>query len=138
MVNPSTADAQVDDATIRRVIGFGKRFGWSRVLVGNVFAFRATDIRALGRAADPIGPDNAKHLRAILQEADVAVAAWGTLAKLPQGLRSQWESVCAVAQGAESTLNCLGLAADGHPRHPLMLHSYAALARWMKPQVWQT
>ena len=34
MVNPSTADAETDDATIRKLKGFGARNGWGRIIVG--------------------------------------------------------------------------------------------------------
>lgn len=43
MVNPSTADAELDDATIRKLRGFGARNGWGRLIVGNLFAYRAPD-----------------------------------------------------------------------------------------------
>lgn len=133
MVNPSTADAQVDDATIRRVVGFGKRFGWSRVIVGNVFAFRSTDIGRLALTIDPVGPKNSVHLRSIFQEADVAIAAWGRLGKLPQPLRHEWRNVCAIADGLGSDFKCLGLTKDGQPKHPLMLSYRSELVDWEKP-----
>jgi hypothetical protein len=54
-VNPSTADATSDDATVRKWNGFTKVNGGRRFIVGNVSAFRATDVRALG--ATLISPD---------------------------------------------------------------------------------
>lgn len=133
MVNPSTADAYADDATIRRVIGFGKRLGWSRVIVGNVFAYRATDIRELARAADPIGPDNAAHLAEILDQADVAIVGWGTLSKLPPALREGWHTVSEIAASQGVSLRCFGVAKDGHPRHPLMIKYQSDLVEWQSP-----
>ena len=41
MVNPSTADAETDDPTIRKVKGFSERAGYGHIIVGNLFAFRA-------------------------------------------------------------------------------------------------
>lgn len=133
MVNPSTADAETDDATIRRVIGFSKKFGWSKVIVGNVFAYRATDIGVLARVPDPVGPDNAKHLKGILEEADHALVAWGTLAKLPSALRQEWQKLSVIAAAIDVKLMCLGTAKDGHPRHPLMLSYDSGLVDWMPP-----
>jgi hypothetical protein len=134
MVNPSTADAETNDATIRRIIGFGERLGWSRVIVGNVFAYKATDIRALAGAADPIGPDNSEHLRAILDQADVRVVAWGTLSKLPSALRGEWRTVFEIATARGLPLKCFGVVKDGHPRHPLMLKYDLGLVDW-RPHV---
>jgi hypothetical protein len=133
MVNPSTADAEINDATIRRVIGFGERLGWSRVTVGNVFAYRATDIRDLAGATDPIGPDNAYHLRAIMDQADLTVVAWGTLTKLPPSLRGEWRTVAEIAASIGVPLKCFAEAKDGHPRHPLMLKYDLELAVWQAP-----
>src|SRR5690348_16717742 len=84
MVNPSTADADQDDQTIIKCIGFAKRAGYARIVVGNKFAFRATDVRRLREAVDPIGPENDEHLRAMMADADCVVAGWGQLAKLPE------------------------------------------------------
>ena len=74
-VNPSTADAKVDDATVRRWISFTRTFGGRRFIVGNVFAFRATNVNvnALRSEQQPVGPENVAHLRAIAEDADVLV-----------------------------------------------------------------
>jgi hypothetical protein len=56
MVNPSTADATQDDATIRKVIGFTERMGGGWAIVGNKFAYRATDVRELRRRRRPARP----------------------------------------------------------------------------------
>ena len=133
MVNPSTADAETNDATIRRIIGFGERLGWSRVIVGNVFAYRATDIRMLASAADPVGPDNSAHLTAILREAEITIVAWGTLSKLPPALRGEWRTVSEIAAADGVPLKCFGMVTDGHPRHPLMLKYDLDLADWQSP-----
>ncbi|MEC9068129.1 MAG: DUF1643 domain-containing protein [Pseudomonadota bacterium] len=133
MVNPSTADAHVDDPTIRRVIGFAKRLQWARILVGNVFAFRATEVRDLAYAADPHGPENSAYLEAILEEADLALFAWGPVAKLPKHLRESWRSVWDASLKVGLPVRCLGTAKDGHPRHPLMLSYSARLVSWVPP-----
>lgn len=133
MVNPSTADAVEDDATIRKVIGFARRMGARRVLVGNLFAYRATDIRALRTAPDPVGPENDAHLHRILSDADVCVAAWGASAKLPPNLRRRWARFHDMATAAGVPLMCLGTASDGHPLHPLMLGYERPVIEWSRP-----
>jgi hypothetical protein len=134
MVNPSTADAEQDDATIRKVIGFSQRNGVGRVIVGNKFAFRATDIKALRTVPDPIGPDNDRHIEQIMRDADLHIVAWGPLAKLPLDLRSRWQEVVRIADRVRCRLMCLGTAQDQHPRHPLMLSYEAALSDWVEPR----
>ena len=134
MVNPSTADATVDDATIRKCVGFAERQGFGRLIVGNKFAWRATDVRDLIRADDPVGPENNAHLEQIAQDADLLVAAWGPLSKLPRWLRTRWVAIQNIAERAGKPLHCFGTAQDGHPRHPLMLAYDTPLIDWRNPR----
>lgn len=55
MLNPSTADDQVDDPTIRKCVGFATRWGHTGIRVANLYGWRATDPRDLWSAADPVG-----------------------------------------------------------------------------------
>lgn len=130
MVNPSTADATRDDHTITKVQGFASRLGWSRVLVGNIFAYRATNIGDLATAPDATGPDNAAHLARIMDEASIVICGWGRLSKLPPELRGEWRGIVSLARRREMPLHCFGTTRDGHPLHPLTL-SYA-----LEPMQW--
>ena len=132
-VNPSTADATVNDATIRKDIGFGARHGWGRLIKGNKFAYRATDVKVLRSVADPVGPDNDAHLEAIMRDADIVIAAWGPLSKLPTPLRRRWKDVVAIADRVGVRLKCFGTAKDGQPRHTLMLPYGTPLVDWKLP-----
>lgn len=134
MVNPSTADARDDDATIRKVKGFSGRLGFGWLIVGNVFAYRSTDVRGLARVADPMGPDNERHLREIMSHAATVIVAWGPVAKLPKELRRRYQRVVRIANELGVTLHCLGTAQDGHPRHPLMLAYDTPLSPWSAPK----
>lgn len=134
-VNPSKADAEIDDATIRKDMGFARRFGWRKIIKGNKFAYRATDVRVLRDVADPIGPHNDAALEAMMREADIVVAAWGPLAKLPPNLRSRWLDVVAIADRIGKPLHCFGTAKDGQPRHTLMLSYDTPLLPWSSLEV---
>lgn len=131
MVNPSTANAVENDATIRKLLGFGRRYNWGRIIVGNVFAYRATDVRELGKVDDPVGPDNGYRLAEIFLDADRAVFAWGPLAKLPKHLRGEWREADRIARAMHLQPMSIGLPAkDGHPCHPLMLPYSRELQPW--------
>lgn len=132
-VNPSTADAEVDDQTIRKDIGFGRRLGVRRLIKGNKFGYRATDVTRLKAAVDPVGPENDFYLEQIMREADVVVAAWGPLNKLPNRLQGRWRKVVAIADTVGKPLHCWGTAQDGQPRHPLMLAYDTPLTLWSRP-----
>ena len=133
MVNPSTADAEADDATIRKVMGFSQRMGAGHLIVGNLFAYRATDVRRLASAANPGGPENDEHLRSIMQDATRVIVAWGPAAKLPVHLRRRYIRVTQIADELDKHLFCFGVAKDGHPRHPLMLAYDTPLTEWRRP-----
>jgi hypothetical protein len=127
MLNPSTADAQLDDPTIRRCIGFAKREGFGKLVVLNLYALRATDPKALSLSSDPVGPDNDTFLGAhfsLRSELDQpVVAAWGVNAK-PERV------ACAIERMRGVSFQCLGTTKDGHPRHPLYVRSDQQLVPW--------
>lgn len=121
MLNPSTADADNDDPTIRRCIGFARAWGCGRLLVANLFAFRATKPADMMLAADPIGPDND---RAILDAANdaalsggIVVCAWGAHGKH----RNRDDDVLAMLADTQAEPMSLGETAENLPRHPLYL-----------------
>lgn len=118
MLNPSTADASLDDPTIRRCMGFAKRDGYGGLVVLNLYAYRATNPKALLTCADAVGPGNDDMLRAHLRSSvgvgRPVVAAWGANARL-----DRWDQVLALASGVD--WRCLGTTKSGAPRHPLYL-----------------
>jgi hypothetical protein len=121
-INPSTADAALDDATVRKWRGFSKRLGAARFIVGNVFAFRATDVGELRDAADPVGPEWRRHMEEIIAEADVLVPCWGSRVKLKSPhLRDRLDVMLGALRGTGKPLMCWGRTASGDPIHPLML-----------------
>lgn len=132
-VNPSTADAEEDDQTIRKDIGFARIHGWGRIIKGNLFAYRATDIADLRKAVDPYGPENDRHLAEIIYDADLVVACWGPVAKLPSHLRRRYMEVARISDRFGKRLMCLGTAKDGQPRHTLMLPYDTPLTYWSRP-----
>jgi hypothetical protein len=125
MLNPSTADEAVDDPTIRRCIGFAKGLGYGKLIVGNLFAYRATNPNDLLRVPVPvaIGPENDLHLLNMTVECDVIIAAWGTH-KVVEAREHE------VRQLFGPRLWHLGLTWKGHPKHPLYLSGDAIPVPW--------
>lgn len=117
MLNPSTADAFVQDPTIRRCVGFARSWGAGGLIVLNVFALRSTDPKALYRHADPVGPANDDVIAETLTGDVVGpvVAAWGQHGDL----NGRGELVAGLLRRHGVTPLCLGLTKAGHPRHPL-------------------
>lgn len=112
MLNPSTADESEDDPTIRRCLGYAKDWGYGKIVVGNLFALRATDPSELRDHESPVGAANDVHLRQIADESDKVIAAWGANGSLQERGRE-------VAELLEDDLYALDTTKDGHPVHPL-------------------
>lgn len=128
MLNPSTADASVDDQTIRKCMGFARQWGFGGIQVVNLFALRSRHPAELLKAADPVGPDFDLYLRKALSTTSLLIAAWGcesTLRRSPT-LSSMPNKVFARIRQVNPWLpiECLGTTPAGTPYHPLML-SYA-------------
>jgi hypothetical protein len=113
-LNPSTADSETDDNTVRRCINFAKLWGGNRLLIGNLFAYRSTDPLALRVAIDAVGQENDRWLSWLVSECDIVVAAWG----VHGDLNRRNEVVRGLFPGA---LRILKLTKHGHPAHPLYL-----------------
>lgn len=119
MLNPSTADAYRDDATIRSCVRLVVGLGYGSMEVINLYALRATDPSELATALDPIGPRNAEISDAAINRCDVVICAWGAHHMAEHRARDIW----AWAKGWKPAVYCLGKTKAGFPRHPLYVKS---------------
>ncbi|MBL6792205.1 MAG: DUF1643 domain-containing protein, partial [Synechococcus sp. BS307-5m-G35] len=62
-LNPSRADGERDDPTLRRLQAFAKSWGYQELLVVNLFARMSPHPAALQRASDPVGVKNDQVLQ---------------------------------------------------------------------------
>lgn len=120
-VNPSTADASIDDHTVRKWIGFTRLNGGRRFIVGNVFAYRATDVKKLAEVDDPFGDDIGDHTTDIINDADVLVPCWGNTTKVPPKLQFAFDVLLDALMSSGKPVLTFGLTAAGDPKHPLTL-----------------
>ncbi len=118
-LNPSTADAEKSDPTLRRMLAFTRDWGFEQLDVVNLFAFRATRPRDCFRAADPVGPENDQHITEATRDAALVVVAWGA-----QGcIQGRDRQVLELLRQAGVTPHALRLLRGGAPEHPLYLPS---------------
>jgi hypothetical protein len=113
-LNPSTADATTDDPTIRRCVRFARDWGFARLKMVNLYAYRATKPADLWLAADPVGPENDCTIAKVIGGSDLAVCAWGVNGT-GKRVRDVLALVCAP--------HALGLTMHGAPRHPLYVRA---------------
>lgn len=133
MLNPSTADATVDDPTIRRCMGFARAWGYGGIEVVNLFAYRATDPKELIGLPqiEAEGPINARTVESALLRASesgaAVVAAWGAGYRKCKQPRLDIEGM---ARSAGVALWCLGETKLGDPRHPLYVPNTQRAVAW--------
>lgn len=121
-LNPSTADATLDDPTIRRCISFARAWSFGGLVMTNLFAWRATDPKDMRAVFEPIGSLNDDALRHHYERADLTVAAWGA-----HGTHLGRD---AIVRKMLPKLHYLRLTKDGHPGHPLYLPATLQPTEW--------
>lgn len=115
MLNPSTADETTNDATVERCYRRAVMQRYGKLIVTNLFAYRATDPDVMKAAEDPVGPDNDAQILAAADEAGVIICAWG----VDGGFRDRAKHVVSLLVEKNYRLAALALTKDGHPKHPL-------------------
>ncbi len=122
-LNPSIADENLDDPTIRRCINFSKDWGFGGLNILNLFALLSTDPKNLYTNFDPIGFENEKHILETCQKSKVVVAAWGNHGNY----LSRDESVKQFLKNNNIELKCLGITLKKQPKHPLYIKAIQPL-----------
>ena len=129
MLNPSTADEDANDPTIRRCINFARAWGFGILEVVNLFAYRATNPRHLEAVpvGQRVGPDNDWYIRDAAGRAELRMAAWGNGGSLSGGLAgvSREREVLEMLYGDEVEVSAFGLTLERQPQHPLYLSASA-------------
>jgi hypothetical protein len=122
-LNPSTADAVQDDATIRVCVAYARRWGFGGICMLNLFAFRARKPKDMLAAEDPVGPENDYHIEYLAARSTEVIAAWGA-----HGKHLAREAAVVSLLGRQ--LKCLSSNKDGSPHHPLYLPAN------LEPKLW--
>jgi len=127
MMNPSTADEQVDDPTVRRARDFTRRWGFGAMVVLNIFALRATRPAMLLEAEDPVGPGNDAAIAEWAARAEKVIAAWGLP---PKPLRWRGPAVAKLLREAGVQPMALKVTQSGEPGHPLYIAANTEPVPW--------
>ena len=123
MLNPSDADADIDDPTVKRCIDFTRRRGYGELRIVNLFALRSAEPLQLATVPDPIGPGTDEVTRAELAAANIVVVAWGYKGSFRQRSSQMLQLIARTGTRAWH----LGLNKSGEPRHPLFVPSGSRL-----------
>jgi hypothetical protein len=126
MLNPSTADAYLDDPTIRRCLGFANTGGYDGIIVINLYAFRSSNPKDLLQTQDPVGSENDKYISNTLMQYKNIVCAWGSNALL-----ERVSNVMCILKQYNANVLCLGLNKNGSPKHPLYIKANQELLEYI-------
>lgn len=118
-LNPSTANAEKDDPTIRRCSRFARDWGYGGLEMCNLYDWRATDPKGLPRMEIAVSDKNDPTLRCRVQDASFVVAAWGAVPFAAARINEVFKSVFS----DEKRWHALGMTKNGFPRHPLYVRA---------------
>ncbi len=121
-LNPSTADEDHDDPTVRRCVNFARDWGYRGVWLGNLFALVTTDSAELYKHYDPVGCANNLVLKTMAARCAKVVYAWGNHGRL---LNRSRQVVNMIGPGL-----CFGVNKTGEPKHPLYQSRNAQLIQY--------
>jgi len=120
-MNPSTADANVDDPTCAREWTFARREGFSGMVKCNVGDYRATDPKMLVQPGIvAVSPANLPVIRQAASGAGRVILCHG---KLNKALAPAGKTIVETLRADGIELWCFGTNADGSPKHPLYLRA---------------
>ncbi|HCG96402.1 MAG TPA: hypothetical protein DEX20_12355 [Halieaceae bacterium] len=128
-LNPSTATADSDDATVRKCAALARSWGFSGMTMANLFAVRCRHPQILSTHQDPVGPANDRFLLPAIEQAHTVVAMWGN-----HGLKSYGQSTRRdqYILSLRDDWQCVGITKQGAPRHPLYVASSSTLVKFIE------
>jgi hypothetical protein len=127
LLNPSIADARIDDPTVRRAAVFSDEWGFKSMMFVNLYAHRTAYPRELKKVGAPVGPLTDSWIITLATAADRIVVAWG---QDPLQDRRAEHVLSLLHAAHQRPLQCFGVNENGHPKHPLYLKNHLPLQEY--------
>lgn len=122
LLNPSLADGAVDDATVRKVVGFSDRWGYGAASIVNLVPWRATDpydVIAAHRAGHDVMMRDVNDLW--LTSGEQLVVGWGDRVQSFRAAGIPVDPLIGMLTFGGLGIECLRVTAAGNPHHPCRL-----------------
>ena len=126
-LNPSTATAESDDATVRKCMALARSWGLSGMTMANLFAVRCRYPQILSTHQNPVGPENDRFLLPEIEQAHTLVAMWGNHGLKPYGQSTRRDQFIL---SFRDDWQCVGTTKYGAPRHPLYVANSSTLVNF--------
>lgn len=124
-LNPSTADAERDDATIRSCCRLTRAAGFDGFIMCNLFTFITSSPAVLiENMHDANRAESNDVLKRMIANTHMAICAWGS-----------WSFTAERVQEVKLMIDklfCFGINADGSPKHPLYLNTNTSIIQFKK------
>ena len=135
MLNPSTADADIDDPTIKKCIHFANREKCTSLTVINLYALRATNPNELLLTNESNGPHNGGHQVTEIENArtGLVILAWGSH-KAVKGKEHLIPDLINIIKNEGLIPYCLQINKDGNPKHPLYVKNDKKLIEYTQQE----
>jgi hypothetical protein len=136
MLNPSTADAERDDPTLKAIIRRSQAWDCGALTVVNLYPFRTSSPRECQKWLEAEGNGEAlqRNLREVtdaIRRSAWVIAAWGAA---PWAV-SDGRLVAKIARSEKVFIHCLGVTSSGAPKHPLARGRHRIPAE-QEPMLW--
>lgn len=121
MLNPSTADHDRDDPTIKTCIKFARCWGYGGIIVVNLFSYRTSHPRKLYTLdhADAVGAFNDRYISEAITKSTLIVVAWGNHGRLKDRDLDVLDLI-----RAHNAAMCFGVTKSNMPLHPMARGKY--------------
>ena len=126
-LNPSTATAESDDATVRKCIALARSWGFSGITMANLFAVRCRYPQILSSHQHPVGPETDRFLLPAIEQAHTVVVMWGNHGLKSYGQSARRDQYILSLRG---DWQCVGITKHGAPRHPLYVANSSTLVNF--------
>lgn len=129
MLNPSTANGDVEDPTVAKCMRVAAGLGYGRVEVRNIFAIRGTDPNIIKSVSDPVGPQNDDAIRSCAADRSTSliVAAWGNHGRYNRRSLAIRHMLSTIGK----PVHCFRVSKKNEPEHPLYQREDLKLIRWI-------
>lgn len=122
--NPSTADAEVDDPTVRKCWKYTTQWGYGSMMFVNTNPYRSTEPKLAKVPDEHVLLANDSWLRYAVTQCPYVIAAWGDKAN-PELVRRAVNVIHPLGP-----LHALKVTKGGQPGHPLYLPGCAYPELW--------
>ncbi len=123
-LNPSVANESKDDPTITRLMSRAYKSGYGGLLMANLYAFVSTNPESLLNNGNAVGEFTDDYIREMVKLSECQLCGWGSFKPVVKR--------ASIVYPMLTNPFCLGVNADGNPKHPLYIGYDVPMVKYTK------